>query len=265
MIRRTALIAISILLTSSMVNVAAVGETAGFLQTHYYILPLGEIDTDVQTVTQATQANGFTALLYDGNDVSVRRAGELADLPAEAVYADLNLLIVDADRFSLAAGAGTYSYVVRPSEFGYELVVSPLQDIDDVATLVAIVTDLQFMEVLGSDVTIDLSQLASFERDSLKGPPPPVGVAIDSTLYALTIAEDRSEHASTHDLRIVGLRVEVVAEKVPGGSLAERFDPYVISETEQLAKLVLPIDLLLPLAKSLNVGYVRPPYQPAIP
>jgi len=265
MIRRTALIAISILLAASMMNVAAVGETAGFLQTHYYILPLGEIDSDVQTVTQATQAHGFTALLYEGNDVSVRRAGELTDLPAESAYDDPDLLIADADRFSLTAEAEAYSYVVRPSESGYELVISPLQDIDDLTTLVAIVTELQSMEILGSDVAVDLSQLASFDRQGLKSPPPPEGVAIDSTLYALTIAEDRAKYASTHNLRIIGLRVEVVAEKVPGGSLAEQFDPYVVSETEQLAKLVLPMDELLPLAKSLNVGYVRPPYQPAIP
>jgi len=90
----------------------------------------------------------------------------------------------------------------------------------------------------------------------------PAGVAIDSNLYNLMIAPDWLTAAEEKGLARTGLRVSVVAEKVPAGAVPDQFKTYVVSETDTLAKLLLPIEDLVSLASDSAIGYVRPPYQP---
>ena len=265
MVRKRILILVSMLLTLAMLNLGGVAGTLQFVPSNYYLVPLGEINTDIQTLTQTALDRGLCVVVYQGNSATVYEDGVSSDLTPEAAYERLELLVVDANRFYLRLATQSASYAVRPSEEGVEIVLSPSEELDMGAALVSILTDLQELGVLGIDVSLDLSQIVSFARSDLKGPPPPVGVGIESTLYSLVIAEDWFAYAAAQGLALTGLRVAVVAERLPGAALAESFQAFIDSETEQLSSLSLPIDLLLPLAKSLGVGYVRPPYRPAIP
>ena len=265
MVRKRILILVSMLLTLSMLNLGGVAGTLRFLPSNYYLVPLGEIDTYIQTLTQTALDQGLSVVVYDGNSAAVYEDGVSSDLSPEAAYENLELLVVDASRFYLRLATQSASYAVRPAEAGYEIVVSPSEELDMAAALASIFMDLQELGVLGIDVSLDLSQIVSFARSDLKGPPPPAGVGIESTLYSLVIAEDWFTVAATQGLTLTGLRVAVIAERLPGAALEETFRAFIDNETEQLTSLSLPIDLLLPLAQSLGVGYVRPPYRPAVP
>ena len=265
MVRKRILILVSMLLTLSMLNLGGVAGTLQFQPSNYYLIPIGEIEADIQTLTQTALDRGFSVVVYDGNSAAVYEDGVASEMSPEAAFEHLELLVVDADRFYLRLALQSASYAVRPAEEGYEIVLSPSEELDMGAALASILTDLQDLGALSIDGSLDLSQIASYARSDLKGPPPPAGVGIESTLYSLLIAEDWFAYAATQGMALTGLRVDVVAERLPGAALAESFRAFIDSETEQLSSLSLPIDLLLPLAKSLGVGYVRPPYRPAIP
>jgi len=151
---------------------------------------------------------------------------------------------------------------VRPGDGGYTLIIFPHRDLPQGETIFSLLGTLQKLGVIGAEVAME--GFRSFEKDAEKGPEPPAEAAIDSDLYGLTVAADWFSFASSLGLTRVGLRVEVVAEKLPGGAIPEEFQPYIIpgSETDQLAKLLLPIHRLVDLARSSFIGYVRPPYQP---
>ena len=151
---------------------------------------------------------------------------------------------------------------VRPAADGYELMISPSEDVAIADTLTSLLMSLQEIGVLGNSVDLEY---AAFAKSDLKGPAPPAGASIDSVLYQLVVAEDWFAFAAANSLALTGLRVDVVAEKLPDGVLPEAFAAYVYEETDQLAKLLVPIDMLVTLASAEAVGYVRPPYQPAAP
>jgi hypothetical protein len=66
-------------------------------------------------------------------------------------------------------------------------------------------------------------------------------------------------------LALLGLDVDVVAEKLPGGTLYAALAACVVSESRQAAELILPIEQRMALAKSNAVGVVRLPYAPVAP
>ena len=66
-------------------------------------------------------------------------------------------------------------------------------------------------------------------------------------------------------LALLGLDIEVVAEKLPGGTLSAALAAYVASESRRVAELILPIEQLMALAQSNAVGVVRLPYVPVAP
>ena len=233
-----------------------------FSSTHYYIFPLGEMSVDLSTLMQTAQSAGYSVIQYDGDTASVYRGSEAATVDVETALADESVLVVDGDRFHLCETGESYAFTVRPAEVGYELVINPTQDLSFNDTLASVLMALQQIGILGNEVNLEF---ASFAKADLKGPAPPVGVAIESTLYGLTVAEDWFAYAPSIGLTQIGLRVEIVAEKVPGGVLDAEFVDYVVEEAESLVKLLLPIDKLLPLAKSSSIGYVRIAYQPAVP
>jgi len=233
-----------------------------FAATHYYILSLGEMSVDLSTLTQTTQSAGHSVIQYDGDTATVYSGGEAVDMDAATALADEYVLLIDGSRFYLREISEAYTFTVRPAEVGYELVINPQQELSVNDTLASILMDLQQIGILGNEVNLEF---ASFAKADLKGPAAPAGVFIESTLYGLTVAEDWFSYAAAAGLTQVGLRVEIVAEKVPGGVLDAEFVDYVVEETESLVKLLLPIDKLLALAKSSSIGYVRIAYQPAIP
>jgi len=233
-----------------------------FATSHYYILSLGDMSADLPALTQATQSAGYSVVQYDGDTAVIYRGGEAVDVDVATALADEYVLLVDGSRFYLRETGETYTLTVRPAEIGYELVINPQQELSINDTLTSVLMALQQIGILGNEVNLEY---VKFAKADLKGPAAPADVFIESTLYGLTVAEDWLAYATAKGLVQVGLRVEIVAEKVPGGVLDAEFVDYVLDETESLVKLLLPIDKLLALAKSTSIGYVRIAYQPAVP
>ena len=261
MLRRLLL---SMLLLLTLGSLLISGQTTtDFVQTHYYLLSMGQVLVDVDMLVQSLQAQDFTIVTYDGDVASVYRGSELAaDVSVQGALADDALLVVDGDRFYLRAAEAEFTYAVRPAGSGYELVVSPSQDIASFDALTSILMSLQEIGVLGNSVDLEY---AAFAKNDLKGPAPPEGASIDSNLYRLVVAGDWFAFAAANALALTGLRIDIVAEILPGGSLPDAFSAYVAEQTDQLAELLVPIDALVSLASAESIGYVRPPYQPAAP
>ncbi len=260
-LRSGTVIALAVLLVGVSATGAADAST-DFLQTHYYLLSLGQIAVSVDAVRQTAQSSGYSVITYAGNAVEAFRGTDPMGSEPQAVLSDERLVVIDSGRFLLRESGDGFVFTARPSEDGYALVIDPQQDLPMPAVLGPVLVSLQSMGILGNELSLDIQ---AYAKDDLKGPPPPTGAAIDSSLYGLLIARDWFDYAATKGLTLVGLRVEVVAEILPGASLAEAFAPYVVDESEGLAKLSLPIDLLLALSRSSTVGYVRPPYRPSVP
>jgi len=250
-----------LLLGISIVSLGS-GEMPGFVGTDYYILSLGGLTADVPSVVAAAQTNGFTVIRYEGETTTAYRgATETGEAISDLRDSD-KLLIVDNERIYMRVKESAYTYTLRPSASGYELVIDPQQALPIVETLTDILNALQRMGLVGTEVDLGFQ---AFSKSYLKGPTPPEAARIDSDLYWLTVAEDWFGFAAQKGFSLTGLRVEVVAEKLPGGSIPSEFSAYVLSETETAAKLLLPIDALVRLAESAGIGLVRPPYRPAAP
>jgi hypothetical protein len=226
---------------------------ATLASTHYYIFSLGEISADSTTIANATQSDGYSVIQYIDN---------LPDGDLDTTLSAQKMLLIDGERFYLRQVEDGYAFTVRPSAAGYELVVNPSEDVALTDALGSILATLQSIGMVGDEVNLEYE---AFSKADLKGPAAPEGVFLESTLYGLMVAEDWFAYASLHGLTLVGLRVEVVAEKLPGAALESLFSPFVSEESESLAKLLLPIDQLIALASSASVGYVRTAYQPAVP
>lgn len=251
----------ALVLTASAV-IAAQGVPTVFSSSEYHILSLGQISPDLPAVLQKAQSAGYTLVTYDGDAVSVDRGPLDPSVSLNTILGDPNLLIIDTDRLYVTCRRDPYSYTVRPGDAGYELVLRPHALLPVQETLTEVLMELQALGVVGSEVNL---QFASFPRDETKGPPPPAGVSIESSLYRLTVAEDWFRFAAENGLTQVGLRVSVVAEILPGESLDSSFASFVEQEGETLVRLLLPIDRLLALARSAAVEYVRTPRQPFVP
>ena len=233
-----------------------------FLETNYYLVSLGQIGIGIEALADSAQTAGYPLIEYDGNVPTVFAGGDPTTQTVSEALDDEMVLMVDNDRFLLRRALPEYEYAVRPSELGYELVISPLQGVSISDTLTSILLSLQELGILGDAIDFDF---ATYAKDDLKGPPPPAEARIDSALYKLVIAEDWYAYAAANALDLTGLRVEVVAEKLPGGSIPEAFEPYVVEESDLLGKLLLPIDELVALASAESIGYVRTAYVPVAP
>jgi len=253
MLRRITICALmlSILTLACLVQAQDVPTTLS--PTHYYIFSLGEMSVDLATLAGTTQSGGYVVVRFVDNEPD----GDLAVALSAPAF-----LLIDNDRFTLRQTEEAYTFTVRPSANGYELVVNPAEELVLADVLGSILLSLQEIGIVGNDVNLEYT---AFSKADLKGPAAPEGVFLESTLYGLMVAEDWFAYASMHGLTVVGLRVEVVAEKLPGAVLESSFSAYTLEETESLAKLLLPIDRLIALASSASVGYVRTAYQPAVP
>lgn len=251
---------VSSILVGAVVWLTA-GDTLPFKQTEYYIFPLGGTLIDLESLSASAKADEYTVIRYDGNSVVAYAGESLATEPVDVLLASGRLLIVDAGRFLLRVSGEAVTYAVRPSSVGLELVFSPHEDLS-IDAVVAVLQDLQQLGIIGDEVDFGFQ---SFAKDDLKGPAPPAGARIESDLYWLAVAEDWHAFAAFKSLTLVGLRVEVVAEKLPGSGIPVEYAGYVTSESESLARLLLPIDQLVSLATSGSVGLVRQAYEPVAP
>ncbi|HDS28888.1 MAG TPA: hypothetical protein ENN96_00220 [Candidatus Acetothermia bacterium] len=259
---RSPILMLAMLVLATSATIFAQGVPSVFSSSEYHILSLGQISPDVSSVTQAAQSAGYTLLMYEGDAVSVDRGPLDSSVPLSTILEDPRVLIVDTGRVHLTCRGAVYRYTVRPTDSGYELVLSPSADLPVLDTLTEILLELQSLGVVGSEVNL---QFSSFSKDALKGPAPPDDLFIDSALYQLTVAEDWFRFAADAGLTQVGLRVSVVAEILPGESLDASFTTFVEQAGDRLVRLLLPIDRLLALARSTAVGYVRTPRQPFVP
>ena len=243
--------------------VGGVGEGSLLLPSLYYLFPAEGLQANAQTLSQTAQSAGFAVVLFSDGSATTLRGAEPTTQSFSSLLAENHVLAVDGERFVLHSEVAGVAYSLRPAAGGTELVISPTQEIPIIEALAAVFDELQTLGILG--LAIDLEAVQSFPVGSLKGPAVPMGVALDSALYDLVVAEDWFVYADAKGIVLSGLEIEIVAEKVAGATFPEAFVPYIVSETDRLAKLVLPLDQLVPLAKEGGVGYVRLPLQPVAP
>jgi hypothetical protein len=232
----------------------------------YYSFSVGNIAVGIQTLSVAATEAGFDVLAYSDNTVSVLHSTQTASGNVQQVLLSSDrLLVVDGDRFYLRVNSAPLSYALRPASVGVELIVSPKGSIDLFEALTSVLVELQDVGIAGMDV--DLDGYRAFTRSALKGPAAPQDLAakLDYALYGLMVAEDWFAYASQKGLALLGLHIEVVVEKVPGGTLPATLSADIVSETITMASLVVPVDQLVSLARSTGVGYVRLPYIPVAP
>lgn len=93
-----------------------------------------------------------------------------------------------------------------------------------------------------------------------KGDQPP---GLESRLYDLVVAENRTAHAEARGLRLRNGSVLVVVELRPGSELPSEFDLTVRTRYENLVQVYAPVGDLVPIAEHENVSFVRTPREPA--
>ncbi len=243
--------------------VAVAGSPTVLSPSLYYLFPAEGVQVDVQTLSQAVQSAGYAVVSFSGDTAMASRGPVPAAGDVAALLAEDHVLVLDGDRFVLHSKLPGVLYSLRPEANGMELVVSTAQETPAFDALSAIFEELQGLGILGMDIDLEAAQ--SFSATSLKGPAAPPGVALDSALYDLVVARDWFSYATEKGVPLLGLRIEVVAELAAGATFPVAFAPYVVSETDRLRKLVLPIDQLVPLAKEGAIGYVRLPLHPVAP
>jgi len=85
---------------------------------------------------------------------------------------------------------------------------------------------------------------------------------LDSRLYGLVVADDRSDYADREGLIYENNSVQVVIELEPGASLPTRGDIVVELRHDNLVQGFVSVEALIPLARDNNVSAVRPPTEP---
>jgi hypothetical protein len=262
---KTMNVLVGVLAALAIGGFAVVGwASPGLLEpTQYYLFPVGQIGINVQSLSETAKAEGFAVITFNGNTAIATVGNDSAVDPVDVLLTRDQYFVIDGDHFYLHSAAGQFSYSIRPAGDGHELVLSPTVELSEVDALTTLISDLQALGIQGMD--IDLASVQSFPADSLKGPAVPSGLALDSDLYDLTVAEDWFAYAASKGMDLLGLEIEVVVEKVAGGVLPSPFSNLVASETDQLASLIVPIDEIQALAGLASVSYVRLPYRPVAP
>jgi len=254
------------LVLAAALSISALGDGISLDTQSYYSFAVQGVTVDVQTLSAEATANGYAVLAFSDNTVAVIHG---SDSPADTVGSMLlsadRLLVLDGDRFYLRTHDAAMTYALRPAESGLELVVSPAAPLPLLDALTTVFVELQDIGIVGMD--IDLASYRTVTRNPLKGPAEPqdLSARLDYTLYGLVVAEDWFAYAAQKGIALLGLRLEVVVEKIPGAPLPAAFAADVVSETEGLARLVVAVDQLAALARSAGVGYVRLPYVPVAP
>ncbi len=249
-----------LVLSLFFIGTGAVGTGADLLSTDYYLISIGTVNVPIADLIHTTQTDGYTVIVRSGDEVHSYRGTNTTTAPEKELIQESPLLYVDDGQFLLQVQGTNYDYTVRPGEGkNYTLVIVPHTDLPMANTLTTVITELQKVKVVGSEVNMEFQ---TFPQHAVKSPAPPAGVPIDSRLYAVMVAPNWFTAAADAGLTRIGLRVEVVAEKLPDSAVPEEFRQYIESETAGLAKLLLPINKLIDLARAPTIGYLRPPHQP---
>jgi len=234
-----------------------------FVPEEYYVIPVGEVEIPTAESVESAKESGYAIVIQEVDGISTWR-GAVSTEDEEAVLLELpKLLYVDGSSVLVRIQTAPYSFTLRPSEDGHELVVVPSEVIDAGGTLVEVLLALSEIGITPGSISLDAAK--SYPVSDLKGPPPPEGAALESSLYQLVVAADWFDAASTAGIERTGLRVTVIAEKAGETLVPEPYRVFVVEETDQLVELSLPIHFLVPLARSASVTYVRLPYQPVVP
>ena len=262
MINRSQLtgVLVVLLLTTLAWEVSVLCDEPDLHQTHYYVISIGGITSTLDSLIATAKGEELPVIVVSDGVVSTYRGSQATEEPEAALLESGSLLYVDHNWFLLQMAGEEVDYVVRPAEVGYALVLIPHRDLAEGEALLRVLGDLQQLGIVGAEVQMEW--VGAFPKEAEKDPKPPEGVAIDSALYRLTVSADWFSTAASLGLARVGLRVEVVAEKIPGAAIPAAFQTYIVSETEELAKLLVPIHRLVELARLSVIGYLRPPYQP---
>lgn len=85
---------------------------------------------------------------------------------------------------------------------------------------------------------------------------------LESVLYGLVTADNRTAYAANRDLTLREGRVEVTFELQPGTEIPPAFDLTVETRHEELVQAFVPVSELIPLAEHENVKFVRAPRRP---
>ncbi len=243
--------------------VVAVCVPTMFVPDEYYVIPVGETEISTAASIESAKRLDYAIVIQASEGPSTWRGSTRTEEEESLLLQEPALLYVDGENLLVRVQTASYGFVLRPSEGGYELVVTPAEEVNAGSTLVEILLALSEIGIAPGSISLD--DAVQYSVTDLKGPPPPEGAALESSLYQLVIAADWFAAASTSGMQRTGLRVSVIAERLTGEEIPESYRVFVVEETDQLVELLLPIQHLVPLARSASVTYVRIPYQPVVP
>lgn len=86
---------------------------------------------------------------------------------------------------------------------------------------------------------------------------------LESILYGLVEAQNRTAYASSRNLKLRNDSVQVVVELRQGAGIPHEFDVEVESRHENLVQSYVRVCHLVPLSEHENVSFVRSPRRPA--
>ena len=190
------------------------------LQSQYYVISIGAIGISLESLIQNAKDGELVVIVASDERVVSYRGSNPTDESEEILLDADSLLYVDHSWFLLQMAGQDLDYVVRPAEVGYTLLLSPRRDLPQADTLLAVLGELQQIGIVGEEVEMEWG--GAFPKETDKSPEPPGGVAIDSNLYALAMAEDWFAAAASLDLTRVGLHVEVMVTQRQNWNLNQK-------------------------------------------
>jgi len=235
---------LAILLMVAAFPLISTGETPKYLMAEVTLPEEG-----VQTLSARAQALGIPTL--DWTEAGPRLYGVQSE--AELLAAE-RFLIYDPPFFLLSVQTSSGRAVLRGEGTQAQLIV------DGSDLLVPPPPEFfELLDELGLTPQGETIELQVYEVP-LKLPRVPEGSSLDPVLWALVNHPDWLGFARDYGLELAGLRVRVVVEKQ--GELAAELEPYIVSSSDGLAELLVPIPLLPTLGTDPAAKSVRPPYVP---
>lgn len=213
----------------------------------YFWAELALPEGAVAALPERAQTLSIPSATWSEGTLLVTGAADEAELLQSCAY-----VYLDAPFFLAAVEEAGWTMILRGTEESAELIVFGTGEILDLS-------GFDILEALGlipQGKPIELSG----KEVPLKLPRPPEGMRLDPILWTLVGHPDWFSFARDYGLERTGLRVRVVAEL--NAPLGEAFEGCILSSTDSLAELLIPIPLLPTLGQDPGVKLVRPPYRP---
>ena len=195
------------------------------------------------------EALGIPSLIYTQTGPQFKGVQDESELLAADTY-----LIYDPPYFLLSQQTDSTRVVLRGKETAQliaggvsDVLFAPPESFFELLSALGLLPQGETIELVAKEVPLKL-------------PRPPQGSKLDPVLWALVEHPDWIGFARDYALERVGLRVRVVVEKA--GELSDQFEPYILSSSDGLAELMVPIPLLPQLGEDPAARAVRPPYVP---